>query len=136
MYTIKMRQKSKKCQQCHEIFNKPVTDSYDYFINRRKYCTSSCMAAAQKGKSNSPATQFKKGDNAGSKHRAWKGGKYLTAQGYVSAVTGIPGIRELEHRYVMEQHLGRKLTKNEHVHHLNGNRSDNRLSNLSVIYAS
>lgn len=37
-----------------------------------------------------------------------------------------------EHRYLMEQSLGRNLQKNEHVHHKNGDRSDNRLDNLEL----
>ncbi len=37
------------------------------------------------------------------------------------------------HRVIMEEHLGRKLLRKEHVHHINGNTLDNRLENLQVL---
>lgn len=39
----------------------------------------------------------------------------------------------LEHRYIMEQHLDRPLDINEIVHHINGDRLDNRLENLELM---
>lgn len=46
------------------------------------------------------------------------------------------GKRIWEHRTIMEQFLGRKLSKNEIVHHKNNNRSDNRIENLQILNQS
>lgn len=71
--------------------------------------------------------------------RAWQtkrerlpvGSKYISQDGYI-IVKIVPGkgVWRAEHLIVMEEILGRKLTKPEVVHHVNGDRADNHPSNL------
>ena len=39
----------------------------------------------------------------------------------------------LEHRHIMEQHIGRKLLQEEHVHHIDGNQKNNNIANLAIL---
>lgn len=41
-----------------------------------------------------------------------------------------------EHRLLMENYLGRKLSSSELVHHINFNRFDNRIENLQIVSRS
>ncbi len=62
------------------------------------------------------------------RHPNWKGG--LTQHGYLRSKRD--GKEMLDHRAIMEAHLGRSLTEDENVHHINGNRADNHLENLEL----
>lgn len=60
------------------------------------------------------------------------GTRKINKQGYIHLKIDHRGGWMLEHRYVMEQVLKRKLLKNESPHHLNGDRTDNRPENLEL----
>jgi hypothetical protein len=79
------------------------------------------------------AMKYRQGD----KNPAWKGGRikssgciclwmpehpYADVKGYVK-----------EHRYIMEQHIGRYLSSTEAIHHKDHNRYNNSIENLEII---
>src|SRR5262245_15620968 len=68
----------------------------------------------------------------------WNGGRTTDRNGYVLILApehpnAYASGYVLEHRMVMADHLGRKLSRSEHVHHINGNVADNRLENLELL---
>ena len=77
----------------------------------------------------------------GPRHPSWKGGKKKNGQGYISVWIApdhrFAAMRDsnghvLEHRLVVAESIERPLQKHEYVHHINGDKSDNRLNNLEL----
>lgn len=79
----------------------------------------------------------------GARAANWKNGRTVERNGYISVAVppdhplyGMASPRRkrrvLEHRFVMAMALDRPLASHETVHHINGDRQDNRLENLQL----
>ena len=83
------------------------------------------------------------GNHKFSKEKAWgwKGGEYKGKDGYYyiyakSHPNPVAGSYIKRATFIMEQKIGRYLTKDEVVHHINGIKDDDRIQNLCVMTKS
>lgn len=96
------------------------------------------LSAEERQRRRDQANAIRPRNQAGAANPAWKGGRFkVESTGYVFCyVPGHPfavNNRVQEHRLVMEKVLGRYLSPDEVVHHLNQVRDDNRPENLAVL---
>lgn len=76
--------------------------------------------------------ETKKGIPLGDKSYNWKGGYTVTKRGYIINNR----TKKYLHREIAEKVLGRELKRYEDVHHINGNKGDNRNCNLLICTRS
>ena len=134
------------CQQCGKKFFVP-----QYEVNYRpniKYCSTECYhASTRKPPLVRNCLHCGKEFIVDRKHKEKKFCNIECACSYKrhsnrTATFGADGYKyvwfsdgsgQKEHRYIIEQHLGRKLSTDEVVHHIDGNRANNTISNLVVM---
>ena len=134
------------CGYCSKVFKTKRRDK-----KTAKYCSNSCCSKKRFSipentpmfgkkmsiKSRKLMSIAKKGKYIGSNHPNWKGGRWLTKEGYIYTMAkNHPFTRKgyvLKHRLVMEKHISRFLKPKEVVHHINNNPSDNRIENLMLF---
>jgi HNH endonuclease len=96
-------------------------------MNGNQTCACGCGFETNIGLNGKPRT-YLRGHNGRNAGLGWMEGGYWHVM--------IDGKKIAFHRYLMELHLGRRLDRNEVVHHIDGNPLNNDPDNLAVLSRS
>lgn len=119
----------KECEVCGKQF-KTKPSHYEM----RRTCSNECSGQLKVMEGKDVGTWNT--NNTLEKSHNWKGGRRVRKEdGYIYLRVN-HSEEILEHRYVMEQVLGRKLLPEEHVHHKDENKQNNNPSNLQIMSKS
>ena len=104
------------------------------FVEKKKEiinCKCGCGEKFNKYDSRNRVKYFIQGHNSvRSLNPNWNGGIYIN-RGYITENIGKNYKRQ--HRRIVEEFIGRPLKPEEHIHHKNGDKMDNRIENLQIV---
>lgn len=127
MIYFKDQKLEKKCIGCGTTIFKTYQRKRKQW-EKTKYCSKECFI-------NSYWTEEQKkkfsDKRSGIGNPNFRDGYLKTNKGYIRIC--VSGKYIHYHRYLMEKHTGRKMLKTDHVHHVNGDKEDNRIENLEIV---